>query len=95
MEFQEMGSAPGVDDHVVPLGERTATEFMPLWFAARPLTQEPHPRIGPTKEVDLIAGEVEALQQQFCDRLPRVERKSNAQVLIGKQLLDHDSNTSL
>jgi hypothetical protein len=65
-----------------------------LWFAARHLTQEPHPRIGPAKEIDLVAGEIEALQQQFRDRLQRVERKSNAQVLIGKQFLDHDSNTS-
>jgi hypothetical protein len=77
-----------------PLGERTATEFMPLWFAAPHLTQEPHSWIGAAKKIDLVTGEIEALQQQVRDRLPRVERKSNAQVLIGKQFLDHDSNNS-
>ena len=67
---------------------------MPLRFAAPHFTQEPHPRIGPAKKIDLVAGEIEALQQQVRDRLPRVECQSNAQILIGKQFLDHDSNNS-
>jgi hypothetical protein len=100
MEFQEMGSAPGVDDLFAgdqasaTLGDYAATVFVPLWFAAHHLSQEPHPRIGLVKKIDLVTGEIEALQYQFRDRLDPVERKSNAQVLIGKQFLDHDSNTS-
>jgi hypothetical protein len=77
-----------------PLRDRTATVFVPLWFAAHHLTEEPHPRIGPAKKIDLVAGEIETLQQQFYDRLHPVERKSNAQALIGKQLLYDHSNTS-
>jgi hypothetical protein len=65
-----------------------------LWFAAHHRPREPHSRIGPAKKIDFVAGEIEALQQQFCDRLHPVERKSNTQLLIGKQLLDDHSNTS-
>jgi hypothetical protein len=79
-------------DQAQPLGDCAPTVFVPLWFAAHHLTQEPHPRIGPAKKVDLVAGEIEALQQQFGDRFHPVERESNAQALIGKQPLDDHSN---
>ena len=63
-----------------------------------PLTcvaQEPQTSIRPAKEVDLVAGELETSQTQLGDRLHPIERKSDAQVLIGEQLLDDHSNARL
>ena len=51
-----------------------------------------HNGIGPAKEVDLVAREIETSQAQFGDRLDRVERESDAPVLIGEQLVDDHSN---
>jgi hypothetical protein len=57
--------------------------------------QEPETSIRPAKEVDLLAGELDTSQTQLGDRLDLIERKSDAQVLIGEQLLDDRSNARL
>ena len=65
-----------------------------LRLAAQGAPQEPHTRICPAEEIDLVAGEIDASQKQIGDRLHRIERKSDAQVFIGEQLLDDHSNAS-
>jgi hypothetical protein len=66
-----------------------------LPFAAHFVAQEPQTIIRLPKEVDLIAGELDTSQTQLGDRLEPIERKPDAQVLIGEQLLDDRSNTRL
>jgi hypothetical protein len=61
--------------------------------ASHGASQEPHTSIGPAQEIDLVAGEIEASQKQLSDGVHPVERKSDAQVLIGEQLVDDHSNT--
>jgi hypothetical protein len=65
-----------------------------LRLAAQRAPQEPHTRICPAEEIDLVAGEIDASQKQIGDRLHRIERKSGAQVFIGEQLHDDHSNAS-
>jgi hypothetical protein len=65
-----------------------------LRSAAQGAPQEPHTRVCPAEEIDLVAGEIDASQKQIGDRLHRIERKSDAQVFIGEQLLDDHSNAS-
>jgi hypothetical protein len=66
-----------------------------LSFASYFVAQEPETSIRPAKEVDLLAGELDTSQTQLGDRLDLIERKSDAQVLIGEQLLDDRSNARL
>jgi hypothetical protein len=49
-------------------------------LAAQGARQEPHTRICPAEEIDLVAGEIDASQTQIGDRLHRIERKLGAQV---------------
>ena len=57
-----------------------------LRCASQGASQEPHTSIGPAQEIDLVAGKIETSQAQLGDRFHPVERKSDAQVLIGEQL---------
>jgi hypothetical protein len=66
-----------------------------LPFASHVVAQEPQTSIRPAKEVDLVAGELDTSQTQLGHRLDPIERKPDAQALIGEQLLDDGSNTRL
>ena len=85
--------AGGASWHTVRAFSRDAQSSV-LRCACHGASQEPHTRICPAEEIDLGAGEIDAPQKQIGDHLHRIERKSDAQVLIGKQLLDDHSNAS-
>jgi hypothetical protein len=63
-----------------------------LPFPSHGLTQEPQISIRPGEQFDLVLTEIEASQKQLGEHLHPVERKSDAQVLIGEQLPDDQSN---
>src|SRR4029453_10877815 len=62
-------------------------------FAANLVAKEPQTSIRPANKVDLVACELETAQAQFGDRLHPVERKFDAQSLIGEQFLDDHSDS--
>jgi hypothetical protein len=60
--------------------------------ASHGASQEPQTSIRPAEQVYLVAREIEASQKQFGDGFHWIERKSDAQGLIGEQPRDDHSN---
>jgi hypothetical protein len=67
--------------------------FSLLGLPAHGVTQEPHTSVRSEKKVYLVAREIETVQKQLGDRPDAVERKSDAQLFIGEELLDDYSNS--
>jgi hypothetical protein len=64
-----------------------------LRLASQRASQKPQGGVGPAQKVDLVASEIEAAQKQFRDGRHRIDRKLGAQVLVGQQILDDQSNS--
>jgi hypothetical protein len=79
--------------HAAVLPSCSARSSSLLSFASNLVAKEPQASIRPAKKIDLVACELETAQAEFGDRLHPVKRKSDAQSLIGEELLDDHSNS--
>jgi hypothetical protein len=87
----DMALSPGLAEFRQTAG-RAARSLLPL---ASLVDEEPQASIRPAKQVDDFPAEIETSQTELGDCLVPIERKSEAQVLIRKQLFDDLSNARL